>query len=715
MDKNYDALRELFRNYVLSIQGIAADYYNLLREVNEEGLISRSGYSNDVFVRLLDRADSELLRIAFFGAFSSGKSFLISALSNKVTYVTRTENKKQQEYYSSVIPTSPRPTSSCPLAVEPLPSTEREDKFWVFFDDRNTWEEKQPAIPAVIQAYATDLPNTSINRVTTRDRNRQVLKARLGVASAPLAAILYDLPGIGSTNFNHDKIVREFVQQADCIVYIAHVGRTLGNDDLELLRHVYEHHKTTGKPVFFVLTQIDKASDLDEISGKLIWEEVRDANNEFLRKYFSDHETGKSDMGFIGSGFIPVSAALEAKSVYYDREKRQQEEAKMLRDESNMQALRTMFELYLRETSGPVHLFELTVEVRRILSRLYQDIIERENSESTPQKNLQANLRGLKERRSVLIEGKKGLQDQLRDLGTAAIQRGFSGSDPDDLARLLEERLLKKIQTRDILKVDIIHDIETEQNAIVREWIARDRKALIPRWEGAWNSFNSQANERVEKLLTTSLMAQQSATKEEEELEADLAAIIPKVKSSDSEGVKVKAAIATFDVLSKTWQTYAVVAGVGGIGAAASSLVVTYPILATVGPVGWALLASAVIGGTFAQWKTKQQLKERREMMIREIQSYAREMVEMYRIQASEFIELRIGQIIEEIDNEIDRVSSSILSIEQRQTTGVYINSEKRLVALVSLLDRCSTTDKSISQQLAEVTKVQSSNSSLVS
>ncbi len=706
----YELLSDSYKKIVFSVKEIANDFYSLLREVNAEGSIVEQGYSEEVFSKLLERANSELLSIAFFGAFSSGKSFLISALSNRVEYKVQQDQGQAREYFISRIPSSPRPTSSCPLAVEPLPTKEKEDKFWVFFEDQQVWEQKVPALPAIIQAYATDLPNASVNRVTPHDRNRRVLKARLGVSSTPFPARLYDLPGIGSTDATHEKIVREFIQQADCIVYIAAAQRSLSNDDLELLRHVYEHHKRTGKPVFFVLTQIDKAVDFDYVSGKPVWEDVRDANNEFLHKYFQDTDRGKPDLGFIGHGFIPVSAVLAAKAQHLMGTSAK--EAEQLNRESRMEFLHEKFDNYLKNTSGPTHLIELTVEIQKLLTRLTTDIQARELAESTPRNKLQADLRGFKEKRSVLIEGKKILQAQLNDLGMAAIQRAFSGSDPDNLAQMLIERLEQKVLTRDVLKSDVVHEIEMERNTIIREWVTRDSKALIPRWQRAWDSFSSQADERVEKLLASSIKAQREA-EDDPQNEADLGSISPQA-SQLYKGVGTNTLKDTFEVLSKAWQTYAFVASVGG-ASAAGAVITASPALAALGPVGWTLLASAVIGGSVAGWRLQQQRNERRNAMINDFPQYARGVVENYRLQANEFINLRIGQIIEFIDNEIERVSSSIDVLEQRQFSGEYLNSEKRLKVLADLVNRCSNAERLIFQQYNEAVKVQPQIISLIS
>src|SRR5262249_35706895 len=156
----------------------------------------------------------------------------------------------------------------------PLPSSQKEDTFHVVFEGANAWEQRTPAKLAIIQAYVTDLPNSKMQRFTNKDRTRTVLKAKLGLSSATMNARLYDLPGFGAIGFNYEGVIREFVQKADCIVYIAWAVRPLDERDLELLRDIYEHHKTTGKPVFFVLTQIDLSWDIDMASGKVKWEDV---------------------------------------------------------------------------------------------------------------------------------------------------------------------------------------------------------------------------------------------------------------------------------------------------------------------------------------------------------------------------------------------------------------------------------------------------------
>ncbi len=508
------ALRTSYDCVMNSIEMITKNFEELLKEVGEESLISRNGYGDKNFRLLQDRAKSELLSIAFFGAFSSGKSFLISGLNQKVDWYER----DGRDQFAPLLPTSPRHTSNCPVAVEPVVSG-RADEFAVLFEGSDIWEQKNPAI-AIIQAYVTDLPNAVSQRLTNKDRTRTVRTARIGISSAIMKARLYDLPGFGAIGANYEGVIRNFVQQADCITYVAGAIKPLDEKDLELLRDVYTHHKLTGKPVFFVLTQIDRAWDIDAGSGKIQWEEVRDANNEFLEQNFLVE--GRADSTFIGEGFIPVSPALEAKGIALSAQSHENSQRYIV--DSGMALLRERFDDYLQNTSGPMHLAELASEAQKLLLRLTHDIRQRYLSESTPVAEARNVIIGYKAQRRILIDKKTRVEKELRELGQVAIRRAFAGSDPDDLVAFLKEKLNEKIKMSDVLKEKEIHQIETEKVILVREWMSRSSKSLIPRWVSSWESFYRQTNEIVNHLLEEALTAQQKAVEENSKEEVDITA-----------------------------------------------------------------------------------------------------------------------------------------------------------------------------------------------
>jgi hypothetical protein len=685
------ALRSSYDCVMNSIEMITKNFEKLLKEVGEESLISRNGYGDKNFRLLQDRAKSELLSIAFFGAFSSGKSFLISGLNQKVDWYER----DGRDQFAPLLPTSPRHTSNCPVAVEPVVSG-RADEFAVLFEGSDIWEQKNPAI-AIIQAYVTDLPNAVSQRLTNKDRTRTVRTARIGISSAIMKARLYDLPGFGAIGANYEGVIRNFVQQADCITYVACAIKPLDERDVELLRDVYTHHKLTGKPVFFVLTQIDRAWDIDAGSGKIQWEEVRDANNEFLEQNFLVE--GRADSTFIGEGFIPVSPALEAKGIALSAQSHENSQRYIV--DSGMALLRERFDDYLQNTSGPMHLAELASEAQRLLLRLSHDMQQRYLSESTLVTEAKNTIIGYKAQRRILIDKKTMVEKELRELGQVAIRRAFAGSDPDDLVAFLKEKLNEKIKVSDVLKEKEIHQIETEKVILVREWMSRSSKSLIPRWASSWESFYRQTNEIVNHLLEEALTAQQKAVEENSKEEVDItAAKVEERLASKYEDMKTKTFKDTIDLMSKTWGTWTVLAGVG----AATSLPQVVALLGVGStPVGLGILATALIGSAYGRYKLVKQRDERREMMMTEFPEYAQKIVREYRVQADEFINSRVGFLVEIIDNEIDALSNSIDSLEQRLKEGEYLNKNKRLENLDSLIQRCREVNAQIDEFYASV------------
>ena len=707
----YDSLRESYESILLTTSATAQDFESLLREVNEETLVTKNGYTQKTFVVLRERADSELLSLAFFGAFSSGKSFLISGVNNKIE-IFKHEGRDQ---FAPLLPASPRHTSSCPVAVEPLAPSYKDDNFFVAFDGSDEWEQKSPAKLAIIQAYVTDLPNAKAQRLTNKDRTRTVTKAKLGIASAPMKARLYDLPGFGAIGVNYEKVIRNFVQQADCIVYVAWAVRPLDEKDLELLRDIYNHHKTTGKPVFFVLTQIDLSWDIDSASGKVKWEDVLEANNEFLSEHFTNPD-GRPDGAFIGGGFIPVSPAMEAKGLNLAIQ-RPAESTELISD-SRMKTLRDRFNEYLQQTSGPMHLAELASEIQRLLTRLAQDINAREIAESTPREEAQQSIKGYKAQRSVLIQGKQTLKEELLNLGNSAIKRAFAGSDPDDLTRLLTERLQPKINASDVLNEVTIHEIETEKASIVREWVSRNTKALIPRWVKSWESFIKQSNERIDSLLDSAQAAHDEAVKEEEETEADImAAEVEKrvIKKNEEDNKKEQTLKDTLDVMSTTWKTWTFVAGLGATGIVSSAAAAaSTPILAALGPIGWGILATAGVGALYGRWKLAQHRNKRKEAMLNDLPEYSQRVINSYQGQADEFIKNRVGTLLEVVDNQIERLDNSINSLEQRLLTGEYRDRDRRIENLKRLTQQCVEIDNRINEFYRTAASLQPSVNNII-
>ncbi|NER00128.1 MAG: hypothetical protein F6K30_26090 [Cyanothece sp. SIO2G6] len=611
---------------------------------------------------------------------------------------------ERREQYAPLLPASSIHTSSCPVAVEPSRSGYSDDfTFEVLFEGADTWEWKSPATTAIVQAYVTDLPNVRSHRLSNEDRTRTVCAAKIGLKTAIMNARLYDLPGFGAIDADYGGVIRNFIQQTDCIVYVAAAMKPLDENDLELLRSIHTHHRLTRKPVFFVLTQIDRAWNYDESSGKIQWETVRDANNGFLEQKFLTAD-GKIDSTFIGEGFIPVSPAFDAKGRALATQN--PEDSQKYVADSGMEFLRQGFNDYLKNTSGPKHLVELALETQRLLSRLSQDIKQRYADESTPIRDAQRKIKGYKAQCGTIIEKKTKAVQDLENLGQVEITRAFASSDPDNLALYLSEHLSEKIKSTNVLQGKEIDSIDADKARLVQDWMNRNTKGLIPRWLSCWESFKGQSNALIDRLLTEALVAKQEAQGSDSDGEADITEakveerLITRYVDERAEAFKD-----TFDLMSKTWGAWTIVAGLGAAVSSVPQVIALLGVSST--PVGLGLLATALIGASYNHHKLSKQLNERREMMIAEFPEYAQKIVKEYRIQAEEIVNSRIGFLIEIIDNEIDSLSNSISLLEQRLGTDESLDRGRRLEKLADLIQECQEVDNKIKELCSSAENIQ--------
>jgi hypothetical protein len=440
-----------------------------------------------------------------------------------------------------------------------------------------------------------------------------------------------------------------------------------------LLRYVYEHHRATQKPVFFVLTQIDKHDDFDTASGQLVWEEVLKANNEFLSEYFRIDQ-GKPDNAFIGDGFIPVSAAEEAKGIKLLEA--ENPKGKFHIETSRMTFFREKLSCYLVSTSGPIHLTEMVLETQRALTPLIRELTEQEGAEALPLASVQGELESKKKYRETLFAGQKDLQSELVRMGEVAIARAFSKSDSNDLWSLLKQKLANKILTQDILKEKVIHEIEVEQANIIREWINRPIDGPANMWSDAWTALDRKAQIRTIELLEEAKSASQVEHKIGKAEVADKIALIDRKQNN------VQTTKDTIDVAAKAWP---VIGGLG-VGGVLYSLLGTG--LAALGPIGWAFIATASLTGFFARWRVSQQRDERRQEMITHLDKLSQDAVIAYQNQARQVVATYIGNLAKVIDDEIETATQTIKTLEQRLVTQENINRSSRLSKLRELIKK---------------------------
>lgn len=166
---------------------------------------------------LRGRAASALINVAMLGAFSSGRTFLLSGLQGGLEL--RMVGRGPQ--YIGLLPSDTRPTTSSPATVEPTVADQADVSrdyggrgfLRVRFSDSQGWEDIGPSqSPATIAAYASVQPDPTVRRES--DWNRQVEEVQILLGNFLLHAKLYDLPGHGSTNPAHEAIVRARMRDA---------------------------------------------------------------------------------------------------------------------------------------------------------------------------------------------------------------------------------------------------------------------------------------------------------------------------------------------------------------------------------------------------------------------------------------------------------------------------------------------------------------------
>ncbi|MEU8972174.1 dynamin family protein [Streptomyces monashensis] len=367
--------------------------------------------------RLRTRAASALINVALLGAFSSGKSFLLSGLQGGLELVeVPTADGHTADKFVGLLPSSPVPTTACPASVVPVDEQSSFDasgtgylrvRFTDSGDDR--WEEvgNSPA-PSVVAAYA--MQDADVTDRLRPHRGREVAELEIMLASARLPAKLYDLPGYGSPNPVHDMIVRTAMADADCFMYVSHASRTLSERDLDLIRFLYDHYLLSGKRVVWVVTAIDAAANLD-LRNIPEWKATIARNNAYLRENFT-LPNGQPDLGFIGEGFLPVSPALEARA---DKLGAQGAEAAAQRQraESRMETLRQAIEDLISTGTGARHIAAVAMEARILMTPRHQALTVRLRDERLEIDELKELLKSERQRLELLDTALPRMREDL--------------------------------------------------------------------------------------------------------------------------------------------------------------------------------------------------------------------------------------------------------------------------------------------------------------
>ncbi|MFE9846229.1 dynamin family protein [Streptomyces goshikiensis] len=422
--------------------------------------------------RLRTRAASSLINVALLGAFSSGKSFLLSGLQSGLELVeVPTADGQTADKFVGLLPSSPVPTTACPASVVPVGDQATVDASGSgylrvrFTDSReDEWEDvgNSPA-PSVVAAYA--MQDADVTDRLRAHRDREVAELEIMLAGAKLPAKLYDLPGYGSPNPIHDMIVRAAMADTDCFMYVSHASRTLSERDLDLIRFLYDHYLLSGKRVVWVVTAIDAAANLD-LRNVPEWKATIARNNAYLKENFTLN--GQPDLGFIGEGFLPVSPALEARA---DKLSAEGAEAAARRQsaESRMDTLRQAIEILISAGTGTRHIAAVATEAHVLMAPRYRVLAERLGTERLEIDELKELLRSQERRLELLDKALPGVREDLeRKLQTrvARTARPFTR-----LAGHLHTELDDAIKATDLNKPTKANQIQVSKAQALRTWL----------------------------------------------------------------------------------------------------------------------------------------------------------------------------------------------------------------------------------------------------
>lgn len=459
--------------------------------------------------RLRTRVSTTLINVALLGYFSSGKSFLLSGLQGGLDLVdvpASDPDGEPGEKYVGLLPSSPVPTTACPASVVPVDGQAEVDAsgtgfLRVRFTDAppDEWEDvgNSPA-PSVVAAYAMHAADIA-DRLRPH-RGREVAEVELQLADTPLPAKFYDLPGVGSPNPVHDTIVRRALLEADCYLYATPADRTLSDEDLKLIRDLYDHCLLSGpqgrrKRVVWVVTAIDRADHYD-LRNQPAWKATVDRNNQYLKENFT-LPSGEPDLGFFGGGFIAVSAAREARAAKLAAEGAEAASHRE-RNKSKMDELRQALEDLISSGTGIRHIAAVAAWARQLIGPRHEVLDQLLQTERLEIDELKERLENQR-RRVHLVETalpamREELERKLHDRVRRSI-RPFSR-----LAAHLHGQLDATIRETDLNKTAKAHQVQLLKAQTLRAWL-ESATGPVTLWSQEYDDFKQDVVRTVDRYF----------------------------------------------------------------------------------------------------------------------------------------------------------------------------------------------------------------------
>lgn len=453
------------------------------------------------------RASSSLINVAFVGGYSSGKSFLIGALQNRLEYEP-VEGSSPDEImsarYIGLLFSAPQATTACPATIVPVDATEEHDSsgrgfLRVRFADNLEWEDvgNSPP-PAVVAAYTTQNNEIIINRLNARHREQQVAEVEILLTDSTLPAKLYDLPGHGSLAPIHDEISNRAWADADCIVFTTQATHSLSMADDELISRLHSHHLNTGKKIIWVVTGIDRANVARNLSdNKVAWQETVDADNEYLRQRYPV-PYGEINRFLGPSGFIAVSPAWEAYGKWLIAQGNGREaEGRKYVAASRMSQLRQVLTDLIETGAGHRHIALIAREARSLVTARLVLLKELLDTARTPLDELAEERDDLFRRLRALQSAIPDARDQLNEIKKMHVRKfreQYKG-----LAEHLHTELDDMIKQADLTKEKAASAIDRRKSEVLKDWTAN--RGPDQTWNEEYGEFVSIAQSKLQIVL----------------------------------------------------------------------------------------------------------------------------------------------------------------------------------------------------------------------
>jgi hypothetical protein len=447
------------------------------------------------------RTTSSLLNVAFLGGFSSGKSFLIGGLQNQLEYApVTTDDGMVSDQYIGLLHSAAKASTACPATVVPVEESDEYDVsdrgfMRVRFDGHDEWEDiGNSPMPGPVAAYTTQDPRAIADFRPARHRHLKVAEVEILLQDALVPAKLYDLPGHGAPNPEHERIANEAWKAADCFVYTVQATHSLSSADLELILRLYQHHLDSGKPVVWVMTGIDRAAMLN-YNQQPEWKDALETNNDYLRQQVKVRP-GQVDT-FVGiNGFLAVSPAWEAMGKRYKTDGDASKGNQFIAA-SRMDQLRHALIDLIEAGAGQRHIATIAIEARTLVLKRYQALVGLLDSARLSLDQISRERDDLGRRATQLAAATATVRDHLnaalRD-HIQSIDRSFGG-----LSSYLHQELDDEIGAANLTRERETVRLEMRKAEALNEWATN--RGPMRAWEVKFKDFLDDAWDVVRTTL----------------------------------------------------------------------------------------------------------------------------------------------------------------------------------------------------------------------